>query len=109
MTRSATQRTAILQLLQAAEPGWVPAPALAQISLQYSARICELRRAGWLITNRVVAVKGKKHGSFRLGPPETPRSAELRTRPERQTPDGAQVELFHSPATYHDPEEGARR
>lgn len=81
MTRSATQRTAILYLLQAAQPGWVPAPALARISLQYSARIFELRRAGWLISNKVISVNGKKHGSFRLGPPETPRSAELRTKP----------------------------
>jgi hypothetical protein len=106
---SHTQRSAILHLLQAAQPGWVPAPALAKISLQYSARIFELRKEGWTISNRVVSVSGKKHGSFRLGPPETPRSAELRARPERQTPDAAQVGLFHSPAVYHDPEEGALR
>jgi hypothetical protein len=77
---SHAQRTLILHLLQAAQPGWVPAPALARISLQYNARIFELRRAGWTISNRVATVGGKKHGSFRLGPPETPRSAELRVR-----------------------------
>jgi hypothetical protein len=78
MSASQTQRSLILHLLQAAQPGWVPAPALARISLQYSARIHELRRAGWLISNKVATVNGKKHGSFRLGPPETSRNAELR-------------------------------
>jgi len=80
-SETSTQRNLILKLLQsAAPPGWLPAPALARISVQYSARIYELRRAGWIISNKVVMVNGKKDGSFRLGPPKTPRSFELRRR-----------------------------
>jgi hypothetical protein len=77
---SHSQRTRILHLLQATWPGWVPATALAKISLQYNSRVLDLRRAGWTITNRVATLNGQKHGSFLLGPPETPRSAELRAQ-----------------------------
>ena len=62
-----TQESRVLMLLQATWPGWVPAPALAKISLQYSARIFSLRRRGWLIENRVQTRDGVRHGSFRLG------------------------------------------
>lgn len=112
-----TQRTAILNLLQVAEPGWVPAPALAKISLQYSARIFELRREGWTISNRVTTVNGKKHGSFRLGPPETPRSAELRAHTTQPIASGKSLNvpaatselLFAQTSLYRDPEEGGWR
>jgi hypothetical protein len=77
---SHSQGARILYLLQATWPGWVPATALAKISLQYNSRAFSLRRTGWIITSRVATVNGKKHGSFRLGPPETPRSAELRAQ-----------------------------
>jgi hypothetical protein len=62
-----SQEERILCLLQAAWPSWTPAPELARISLQYSARIFSLRRNGWLIENRVRVVDGVRHGEFRLG------------------------------------------
>lgn len=61
-----TQREQILQLLQAANGGEVPSPQLALISLQYSARIHELRQLGWVIANRTQYVNGQRHGYFRL-------------------------------------------
>jgi hypothetical protein len=39
---------------------------LADESLQYSARVKELRDAGWLISNRVEICDGRKYGYFRL-------------------------------------------
>jgi hypothetical protein len=69
-TRS--QEGRILALLQEAWPAWTPAPLLAQISLQYSARMFSLRRKGWLIENQVQIVHGVKHGSFRLAAPNKP-------------------------------------
>jgi hypothetical protein len=72
------QEEKILWSLQSAWPGWVPAPQLARISLQYNARVFALRRKGWLICNRVRVVDGIKHGEFRLGPRAIPSSAELR-------------------------------
>jgi hypothetical protein len=62
---SRSQRQRIFDLLVSAR-GWVPAPQLAAISLQYSARILELRRLGFRIANKVEVVNGVKHGSFRL-------------------------------------------
>jgi hypothetical protein len=73
-----TQEERILWLLQASWPRWVPAPQLARISLQYSSRIHGLRRRGWQIANRVRVVSGKRHGEFRLGTKQVPRSWELR-------------------------------
>ena len=61
-----SQNDKILALLRSASPGWVPAPALAQVSLQYSARIFALRRGGFHIENRVEIKSGVKHGFFRL-------------------------------------------
>jgi hypothetical protein len=63
--RSKAQR--ILWLLHAAWPNWTPAPELAKISLQYAARVKELREAGWLIANRVEFHGRTKHGFYRLG------------------------------------------
>ena len=78
------QEEKILWLLQSTWPGWVPAPQLARISLQYSARIFSLRRKkGWLIENRVRVVNGIKHGEFRLGPRPVPPSKELRVGVEQ--------------------------
>lgn len=67
-----SQEHRILMLLAASYPDWTPAPALARVSLQYSARIHSLRRKGWQIANRVeIASDGKRHGSFRLASPMT--------------------------------------
>jgi len=81
-----SQEQRILHLLHAAWPEWTPAPALARISLQYNARIFELRRHGWQIESRVEIVNGVRHGSFRLARPGTfpnPKSNPL-TAPQPQ-------------------------
>lgn len=60
------QRQRVLELLIAACGSEVPSPELAQISLQYCARISELREEGFVIISRVEIHDGVKHGSFRL-------------------------------------------
>jgi hypothetical protein len=60
------QRQRILELLIAACGGEVPSPELARVSLQYCARISELREAGFVIISRVEVHDGVKHGFFRL-------------------------------------------
>jgi hypothetical protein len=78
-TNSRNQEDRILWVLQAAWPGWTPAPALAKISLQYSRAIHSLRhRDGWLIENRVRIVDGIKRGEFRLGSAPIASGQELR-------------------------------
>jgi hypothetical protein len=60
------QRQRILELLIAASPGEVPSPDLASVSLQYNARVSELREAGFVIISRVEINDGVKQGFFRL-------------------------------------------
>jgi hypothetical protein len=60
------QRERILELLIAACGAEVPSPELARISLQYNARIKELRESGFVIISRVEIHNGVKHGFFRL-------------------------------------------
>jgi hypothetical protein len=60
------QRQQILELLIAARGGEVPSPELARVSLQYCARISELREAGFVIISRVEVHDSVKHGFFRL-------------------------------------------
>jgi hypothetical protein len=81
--RQLTQEARILLLLQAAFPNWVPAPRLADISLQYSSRIFALRRQGWKISNKIEICGGEKRGYFRLGPVPLPRSRELRASQQK--------------------------
>jgi len=64
--RRKSQRDRILELLIRACGAEVPAPELARISLQYSARVKELRELGFRIINRVEVSNGSKHGFFRL-------------------------------------------
>lgn len=66
-----TQGERILMLLHASWPNWTPAPQLAQISLQYCARLRELRSAGWHISNKVEFRGRQKLGFYRLGSPPT--------------------------------------
>jgi hypothetical protein len=73
-----THEDRILLRLEADWPSWTPAPALAEISLQYGARVLSLRRKGWLIQNRVRIVGGVRHGEFRLGSAPVSSSRELR-------------------------------
>jgi hypothetical protein len=60
-----TQEGKILAVLEA-EGGWVPAPQLARISLQYCARLYSLRKRGIEIENRVEVRDGVRHGFYRL-------------------------------------------
>ncbi len=61
-----SQRQRILDLLISAHGAEVPASELARISLQYCARISELREVGFVIINRIAVSNGIKHGFFRL-------------------------------------------
>jgi hypothetical protein len=80
-----TQEQRILNLLHDAWPDWVPATALSQISLQYSARIFSIRRKkGIQIANRTEMKGGVKHGFFRLGNAPIPSNRERRAnQPEK--------------------------
>jgi hypothetical protein len=91
--QGSTQRDRILRLLAEA-CGWVAASELAKVSLQYSARIFELRRLGYDIRNRVLLTNdGRKLGAFRLESQTTQRpqcsqpaehTATPRPKPEQQ-------------------------
>jgi hypothetical protein len=56
----------ILRVLIAARGAWVPLPKIIECAAQYNARIVELRRLGFRITNRTREVQGQRHSWFRL-------------------------------------------
>lgn len=60
-----TQRQQILDVLLATEDE-VPSVALSRISLQYGARVKELRELGFHVTNRIERRSGQVHGFFQL-------------------------------------------
>ena len=64
--RRKNHRQRILELLIAARGGEVPSSELAEVSLQYNARVSELREAGFVIISRVEVRDGVKRGFFRL-------------------------------------------
>jgi hypothetical protein len=64
--RRKNHRQRILELLIAARGGEVPSSELARVSLQYNARVSELREAGFVIITRVEVHDGVKRGFFRL-------------------------------------------
>lgn len=66
MSSHATQRDEILSLLVGARGGWVPLPKITECAAQYNARIFELRRLGFRITNRTSEVGGRRCSWFRL-------------------------------------------
>jgi hypothetical protein len=66
MSARATQRGQILGLLIAARGDWVSLPKITECAAQYNARIFELRRLGFRITNRIREVNGHRHSWFRL-------------------------------------------
>ena len=66
MTSRASQRERILELLSAARGKWVSLPKITECAAQYNARIFELRRLGYRITNRTREVDGERHSWFRL-------------------------------------------
>ena len=61
-----TQRQRILDLLLSARGREVPSVALSRISLQYGARVKELRELGFKIQNRTERRSDKVCGYFRL-------------------------------------------
>lgn len=61
-----SQEDKILALLMDARGGWVPAPALAKVCLQYCRAISALRRDGKIIFNRVEQHGKVRHGFYRL-------------------------------------------
>jgi len=71
----ATQRDEILSVLVAARGGWVPLPKITDCAAQYNARIFELRRLGFRITNRTREVGGRRCSWFRLESQPTTTSA----------------------------------
>lgn len=69
------QQTRILNLLAAANGGWVGLPAILDLRIsQYAARVCELRRQGYNIENRTEQhAEGVRHSWYRLvSAPATP-------------------------------------
>jgi hypothetical protein len=97
--KSQTQARSIWMELHADWPNWTPAPRLARISLQYCARIRELREAGILIANRVEYRDGKKHGFYRLGSAPIQSSKELR---EAKCKSPASAEQVHPESLFGD-------
>jgi hypothetical protein len=71
-----SQEDRILELLESRQ-GWVPAPELARISLQYCRAIASLRPVGHAIENRVERHGRSRHGFYRLR-----RSAPITVQPQ---------------------------
>lgn len=69
MSSHASQCGRILGVLRAARGAWVPLPKIVECAAQYNARIFELRRVGYRITNRTREVDGERHSWFRLESP----------------------------------------
>jgi len=68
-----SQRQRILDVLLAARGTEVPSVVLSRISLQYNARVKELRELGFRIVSRTERRDGQVYGYFRLelGAPAT--------------------------------------
>jgi transcriptional regulator with XRE-family HTH domain len=60
------QKAAILDLLLMYRGRWVPAYSLSAVVLQHSARVKELRDAGYVIENKTERVCRQGRGPFRL-------------------------------------------
>jgi hypothetical protein len=89
-----TQCARILELLSAGRE--ISALELSSVSLQYCARVSELREAGCVISNRVqIQRDGTRHGFYKMvcRPPILER-ASTHTEPERKPPDSAPGSLF---------------
>jgi hypothetical protein len=76
MTNRATQRAAILGLLNGAKGDWVSLLEIRNCACQYNSRIFELRRLGYRITNKIREVDRVRRSWFRLeAGPSTPETA----------------------------------
>ncbi len=79
-----TQRDRILHLLQSRANEWVPLFEVTALAAQYSARIFELRGAGYEIRNRTEHRNGAVHSWFKLVvPKEQKRLFESELEPKR--------------------------
>lgn len=106
-----TQRGKILALLLAARGGWVPAYEIARFGLQFSARLLELRRAGFDIQNKTARVGKQVHSWYRLqlGSP-APAPELVPASPNPSPPSEAKQTSMFTPAElrggrWRDPEE----
>lgn len=97
-----TQRNKILDLLISARGNDVPSVDLGRVSLQYGARIKELRELGFTIVNRTVRRNGAVHGYFHLKPSAIATAGAPGQEEESR--------LFPSEPSqqWQDPEEGSR-
>lgn len=97
------QRNRILEILITARGNDVPSVDLGRVSLQYGARIKELRELGFTIVNRTVRRDGAVHGYFSLKAGPLPISIEY----PNANSSALENTLFSlQPGTsYHDPEE----
>lgn len=118
MSTRRTQRDRILDLLRAHKGRRVPSPALGRISLQYGARIKELRDMGFVIRNEIERVDGAVHGYFLMeSEPVTPTinnpasSAVAEEQVEGVSPKlfASELRLDGSPFFDHEHGRGGRR
>jgi len=111
-----TQRQQILNVLLEAKGGWVSLPRILELKIsQFGARILELRRLGFHISNRVENVDGQKHSWYRLEsglPPAPPtKLKQITPAPAVSTTGQETMTLFPMgslPERWIDPEEGGR-
>jgi hypothetical protein len=97
-----TQEDRILCKLRAAPgQGWVSAWVLAQISLQYNARILALRRRGFKIISRVEVSGHNRRGFFRLISAISPRR-HLEPAPSSGKTDNLFGEVLEPDQTYRE-------
>jgi hypothetical protein len=101
MSKKQTQCARILELLSSGRE--ISALELSAVSLQYCARISELREAGCVISNRVQILRdGTRHGFYKLvcRAPILER-ADKRTQPQqRKPPNSAPGSLFPETKAY---------
>jgi hypothetical protein len=93
MSKKQTQAARILELLSAGRE--ISALELSSVSLQYCARVSELREAGCVISNRVqIQRDGTRHGFYKLvcHPPILERVH--CTEPQRKLPNRSPGSLF---------------
>jgi hypothetical protein len=104
MSKKQTQCARVLELLSSKAE--VSALELSSISLQYAARVCELRKSGATIANRVeVKADGTRHGFYRLVRRATfPEMSQTGTRTVPNVPEREPVNNSLFPESYRYPD-----
>jgi hypothetical protein len=83
------QRGRILRLLLENKGREVPAYLLAEIGLQYCARVAEIRKQKYVVENRTERVNGQVHGYYKLvAEPGEPMQAEKKSAQTEHCIDG---------------------